>query len=280
MIMEKKIRVYAGSQNRIALGIVNAYLEIYPYCSLEDLQVAFPNTLNPDCGSKQIFMTEKDINEHIANGEDWYASPRGYFVKDDEWLVPTIDDGRIGFVSMWSKPSLDRLIEHAKQYGIESVESDEKRGTFRLEYLNGYKPGEPFAEVLAQSQNRLALGIAKAYLALYPKSNLNDLQEAFPNSINPDCGSKQIFMTEEEINKHISNGEEWYGTARGYFVKDDEWLALSNHSRIGFTSMWSKPSLERLIAQALKYGINASIDENEAKGTYYMDYGVLAEDEN
>lgn len=137
--MESKIKVYAKSQNRIALGVINAYLVLYPEATLDDLRKAFPDAINPDCGSKQIFMTQKEIKEHIANGEEWYASARGYFVKEKEWLVMP-DGERVGFVSMWSKPSLERLIAQAKEYGIEAVESDEKAGTYRLEYLNGFKP--------------------------------------------------------------------------------------------------------------------------------------------
>lgn len=133
--MESKIKVYAKSQNRIALGVINAYLVLYPEATLDDLRKAFPDSINPDCGSKQLFMTENDINEHVKNGEEWYASPRGYFVKEKEWLVMP-DGERVGFVSMWSKPSLERLIAQAKEYGIEAVESDEKAGTYRIEHIN------------------------------------------------------------------------------------------------------------------------------------------------
>ena len=45
---------------------------------MDELQKAFPNNLNPDCGSKQIFMTKRDIMEHVSNGEDWYETGRGY----------------------------------------------------------------------------------------------------------------------------------------------------------------------------------------------------------
>jgi hypothetical protein len=273
--MKTKIKVYASSQNRIALGVINAYMLINPYLTLDELRNAFPNEINPDCGSKQIFMSEKDIREHVAHGEDWYATARGYFVKDEEWLVPTLEEGRIGFVSMWSKPSYDRLVEKALQYGIEVIESDDKKGSFRLEFVNGFTSPVVGGDVSAQSQNRLALCIAKTFLELYPKSKLDDIQKAFPNEINPDCGSKQIFMSEEEINKHIANGEEWYGTARGYFTGEDEWLVLSDHSKIGFVSMWSKPSMDRLIVQAKKYGITANIDPDIARGSYESVWGVM-----
>lgn len=100
------------------------------------------------------------------------------------------------------------------------------------------------------SPNRIALSIIKTYLKLYPQSNLSDLRNAFPNSLNPVCASKQIFMTEKDINKHLQNGEAWYATGRGYFLKENEWLIMPDGERVGFVSMWTKPSLERLIAKA------------------------------
>lgn len=136
--MKTQVKVYAKAQNRLALGIVKAFYALNPQSTLADLKKAFPDGINPDCGSKQIFMPEKEIKKHIDSGEEWYASARGYFVGDDEWLVMANGE-RIGVVSMWSKPSTDRLIEQAKKYGIEAEESDEKRGTYRLEYLNGGK---------------------------------------------------------------------------------------------------------------------------------------------
>ena len=139
--METKVKVYGKAQNRIALGIINAYMEIHPEADLNELTKAFPDSINPDCGSKQLFMTEEDINKHVENGEEWYISPRGYFVKENEWLIMP-DGERIGFVSMWSKSSLELLVEQAAEYGIEVEESDEKRGTYRLEYFNGFKPAK------------------------------------------------------------------------------------------------------------------------------------------
>lgn len=134
--METKVKVYGRAQNRIALGIINAYLNINPNSTFNDLKKAFPDTINPDCGSRKIFMSEDDINAHIAKGEAWYASARGYFVEDDEWLI-MLDGERVGFVSMWSKPSFDRLVTKAKEFGIEVVFSNERTGTYRLEYVNG-----------------------------------------------------------------------------------------------------------------------------------------------
>ena len=43
-----RVRVYGKAQNRTALGIMHAYMVMYPQSKLEDIQKAFPDTLNPD----------------------------------------------------------------------------------------------------------------------------------------------------------------------------------------------------------------------------------------
>lgn len=49
--MVNKVRVYGKAQNRTALGIMHAYMVMYPQTTMEGLQKAFPNELNPDSGS-------------------------------------------------------------------------------------------------------------------------------------------------------------------------------------------------------------------------------------
>lgn len=137
--MVNKVRVYGKAQNRTALGIMNAYMVMYPHATMEDLQKAFPNELNPDSGVKVNFVKAGD------KGTD--ANWNGFFQKDDELL--TMGDGtKVAVVSMWTKPSFDRLVSHAAQYGIEVAKYEEsegggKKGSFRLEHLNGYVPPAP-----------------------------------------------------------------------------------------------------------------------------------------
>ena len=135
--MVNKVRVYGKAQNRTALGIMHAYMVMYPRATMEDLQKAFPNELNPDSGVKKNFVKAGD------KGTD--ANWNGFFQKDDELL--TMGDGtKVAVVSMWTKPSFDRSVSHAAQYGIEvaKFEAADKgigqKGSFRLEYLNGYVP--------------------------------------------------------------------------------------------------------------------------------------------
>lgn len=134
-----RVRVYGKAQNRTALGIMHAYMVMYPQAKLEDIQKAFPDSLNPDSGVKKNFVYAEDK----GTTADW----NGFFKKDDELL--TMGDGKkVSVVSMWTKPSFERLVAWAKQYGIivaefEASKGGGEKGGFRLEYLNGYVPPKP-----------------------------------------------------------------------------------------------------------------------------------------
>ena len=112
---------------------------MYPQSELEDIQKAFPDTLNPDSGVKKNFI----YAEEKGTTTDW----NGFFKKEEELLA--MGDGRkVAVVSMWTKPSFERLVAWAKQYGIivaefEAVNKGGEKGGFRLEYLNGYIPPKP-----------------------------------------------------------------------------------------------------------------------------------------
>lgn len=134
-----RVRVYGKAQNRTALGIMHAYMVMYPQAKLEDIQKAFPDTLNPDSGVKKNFI----YAEEKGTTADW----NGFFKKEEE-LLTMGDSRKVAVVSMWTKPSFERLVAWAKQYGIivaefEAVNKGGEKGGFRLEYLNGYIPPKP-----------------------------------------------------------------------------------------------------------------------------------------
>lgn len=134
-----RVRVYGKAQNRTALGIMHAYMVMYPQAKLEDIQKAFPNKLNPDSGVKQNFV----YAEEKGTTADW----NGFFKAEDE-LLKMGDGKKVSVVSMWTKPSFERLVAWAKQYGIvvadfEKAAGGGQKGGFRLEYLNGYIPPKP-----------------------------------------------------------------------------------------------------------------------------------------
>ena len=136
--MPSKVRVYGKAQNRTALGIMHAYHVMYPHATFEDFQKAFPKELNPDCGWPVIFRNREELKTENDLGF-WFAEP-------DE-IIKTQDGTKMSVVKMWTKPSFERLVNHAKQYDIEVAEFEKgqrgEKGGFRLEYLNGYVPPVP-----------------------------------------------------------------------------------------------------------------------------------------
>ena len=134
-----KVRVYGKAQNRTALGIMHAYMIMNPHAKLEELTKAFPDSLNPDSGVRKNFVYAEETN---SNG-NW----EGFFKKEEELLVAG-DGKKVAVVSMWTKPSFERVVSWAKQYGIvvaefEASKGGGEKGGFRLEYLNGYVPPKP-----------------------------------------------------------------------------------------------------------------------------------------
>lgn len=134
-----RVRVYGKAQNRTGLGIMHAYMVMYPQAKLEDIQKAFPKSLNPDSGVKENFVYAEDK----GTTTDW----NGFFKKEEE-LLSMGDKKKVSVVSMWTKPSFERLVAWAKQYGIvvadfEAAKGGGEKGGFRLEYLNGYIPPKP-----------------------------------------------------------------------------------------------------------------------------------------
>ena len=156
--MVNKVRVLGKAQNRTALGIMHAYMIIYPQATIEDLRKAFPNSLNPDGGVPEIFIFNNEINQD----SDW----KGHF-KEEEELLTTGDGKKVAVIYTWTKASFERLVEHAKQYGIE-VEKFEKaekgfgkKGGFELKYLNGWTPPAP-----VEKKSKLWLWILIAIVAI------------------------------------------------------------------------------------------------------------------
>lgn len=137
--MASKVRVYGKAQNRTALGIMHAYMLMYPHATLEDLRKAFPDSLNPDSGVKKNFI--------YADEQGTDANWEGFFKAEDE-LLTTGDGKKVAVVKMWTKPSFERLMEQAKLYDIEvakfeAADKGGKKGGFTLEYLNGWTPPAP-----------------------------------------------------------------------------------------------------------------------------------------
>ena len=73
-----RVRVYGKAQNRTALGIMHAYMVMYPQTKLDEIRKAFPDELNPDSGVKKNFVYAEDK----GTTADW----NGFFKEPDELL--------------------------------------------------------------------------------------------------------------------------------------------------------------------------------------------------
>lgn len=133
-----RVRVYGKAQNRTALGIVNAYLLQYPHATMEDLEKAFPKSLNTDSGWPVNF---KKAEECTSDNE------KGFFFTEADEVLSLQDGTNVVLCKMWTKTSFEKLLAHAKQYLIVVAEFEKtmkgQKGGFRLEYLNGWTPEAP-----------------------------------------------------------------------------------------------------------------------------------------
>ena len=139
--MPSKVRVYGKAQNRTVLGIINAYLVMYPHATKEDLDKAFPSSelLKRTSGMKDVkslFRTAEEWKKDVSNQGLWFS-------ESDERLK--LQDGtEYILLKLWPKEAFEDMVSHASMYGIEvaKFEQGEKgvKGGYRLEYLNGYVP--------------------------------------------------------------------------------------------------------------------------------------------
>ena len=129
--MVSKVRVYGKAQNRTVLGIVHAYMIMYPQATAADLRKAFPDSL---AYNQDIFI---DSTKMKPTDVDWR------FTEKDE-LIRTSDGKKLALAHMWPEQFFKGMVSHASQYGIEvaKFEKGERgvKGGYRLEYLNGYVP--------------------------------------------------------------------------------------------------------------------------------------------
>jgi hypothetical protein len=144
--MVNKVRVYGKAQNRTVLGIVHAYLVMYPHATLEDIRKAFPVELNPYYGDNEFLFYDKKepIKGYTEEAYKWNV-----FTEKEE-IIHLQDGTEVYFMKMWRADAFDNICKHAKQYGIEIADFKPKqpfqKGGFQLEYLNGYVPPIPQIE--------------------------------------------------------------------------------------------------------------------------------------
>ena len=138
--METKIRVHATAQNRTALGIINAYLVLFPKSTLDDLNKAFPSDLNKSNRSDTLLIDVRDAGKFIS--EDGVSNFEKYFLEREDEVLHLKDGITATLIELWTKDDFEKIVEHARQYGIEVASFENaipfERGSFELEYVNDY----------------------------------------------------------------------------------------------------------------------------------------------
>lgn len=134
--MPNKVKVYGKAQSRTALGIANAYLILNPDVTLDELNAAFPGSLNSANRCDTIFIDVNDAGK-FTNSEGKSNYEMFFFEKEDEVL--TLKNGqKVAMQQLWQKEDFDKLVEWAKQYDIVVAECKPiegfQKGGFTLEY--------------------------------------------------------------------------------------------------------------------------------------------------
>ena len=281
--MPSKVRVYGKAQNRTSLGIMHAYLVMYPHATVDDLRKAFPRPdINPDSGVNEIFVHESE--PHYKEWGEWY------FEKDDEVLV--LQDGsKVAVCMMWTKVSFERLVKHAKLYDIEVAEFEKgqrgEKGGFRLEYLNGYVPPVP---VVKKSKTWLWILLALVALIALLLFLLLGRKKAEPQIVEVEkvvVVHDTLYIQEiEEIEKNFNAAEFKQGKAdlseSAKFVLHDLAKVMQNNPELrlkleGHTSAEGDAAVNQKLSEARAQaavtflieheGIDASRLEAEGKGS-------------
>ena len=152
--MASKVRVYGKAMGWTALGIIDAYLKMYPHATLEDLNKAFPRKefVGPNDKFDNLLDTVENLEKAAEATEKTFDDDAVANMKRTNWFVKLQDGTAVGFNNiMWTKNNFPKIVDYAKVYDIEIAEFTEaekgfgKRGNYRLEYLNGYVPPVPEA---------------------------------------------------------------------------------------------------------------------------------------
>lgn len=125
------------------------------------------------------------------------------------------------------------------------------------------------AHITGKTQNRTALGMAAAYIAMHPEANTAALKEKFTKALCPDAGIDQLLYTKREVDQKIEEGNEWFANGNAVFTKDGEWLTMGNGRKLAFNKVWTAKSLGLLQAELEKYNITGEVGTVEKSPAGY-----------
>ena len=145
--MASKVRVSAQSQKWAALGIIDAYTKMYPHATLADINKAFPKEQFATADGRGIMDTMDNLKKHAETTATDFDDNQLVEWRNTNYFLTLNDGTEIAFtVSMWTKEMFEKIVSYAKLYDIEIAQYSAaekgigKRGSYTLEYLNGYVP--------------------------------------------------------------------------------------------------------------------------------------------
>lgn len=184
------------------------------------------------------------------------------FSVDSDWNTRQLGAKLVDFLNennpapQTSKPKVETKQEEPKSTPAESFKA------------SAAESASAKVRVYGKAQNRTALGIAHAYMVMFPHATLEDLRKAFHNELNPDKGVKENFIYAEEKGTNA----DW----NGYFKGDDEVLTMGDGKKVAVVSMWTKTSFERIVSHARVYDIVVAqfdaADKGGKKGGFRLEY--------
>lgn len=115
-----KIRVYGMETNRTVLGIVNAYLELHPDTTSDELRVVFRNGVGLKqkvifaevCGADNTFT-------YSTEGDKWFS--------DADEIIQTADNKRVAMNAEWSNEEYLQAVQWAKNHGIQAMAKNDRK---------------------------------------------------------------------------------------------------------------------------------------------------------
>lgn len=111
--------VVGKSQNRTALGMIHAFVTMYPNVTAMELNTQFSKQkVCPDTGINQLFYTSDEIEqEKLGTKSEWFTKGNACFVDNGEWLI--LGNGqKLAFNKVWTATSLALLEQEMAKFNI------------------------------------------------------------------------------------------------------------------------------------------------------------------
>lgn len=130
--------VVGKSQNRTALGMIHAFVTMYPNVTAMELNTQFSKQkVCPDTGINQLFYTPEEIEqEKLGTKSDWFTKGNACFVANGEWLI-LANGQQLAFNKVWTATSLALLQQEMSKFNIVSMVDNQLKGTqagFNIRY--------------------------------------------------------------------------------------------------------------------------------------------------